>query len=174
MALHRKERMAGEFRYCYGKVQTMKLRTFKEEDSFHKREIVEEISTWLNQKPIINADDYVVWIFSEQKIGILMHLNPELVCPLFNPPDNYDYGWAWMLEFFISGVLCDRCRVDDTKFTIPLELKHETSFAGETVTFSGESVTFKNYLKAFIDVAKIRLGERDIAETKENNNERDS
>jgi hypothetical protein len=143
----------------------MKLRTFKEEDSFHKREIVEEISTGLNQQPIINADDYVVWIFSEQRIGILMRLNPELVCPLFNPPDDYDYRWAWMLEFFIDGMLYDRCRVDDTKFTIPLGLKHETSFAGETVTF-------KHYLKAFIDVAKIRLGERNIAETKENDNER--
>lgn len=125
----------------------MRLRMFKEEDSFHKREIVEEISTGLNQQPIINADDYVVWMFSEQKIGILMRLNPELVCPLFNPPDDYDYRWAWMLEFFVDGVLYDRVRVDDTKFTIPLGLKYETPFAGETVTF-------KNYLKSFIDVAK--------------------
>lgn len=145
----------------------MKLRTFKEEDSFHKREIIEEISTGLNQKPIINADDYVVWVFSEQKIGILMRLNPELVCPLFNPPDDYDYRWAWMLEFFVEGALYDRVRVDDTKFTIPLELEYETPFAGE-------AVTFKNYLKSFIDVAKIRLGERNITETKENDNERNS
>lgn len=139
----------------------MKLRIFKEEDSFHKREIVEEISTGLNKQPIINADDYVVWTFSEQKIGILMRLNPELVCPLFNPPDDYDYRWAWMLEYFFAGVLCNRVRIDDTKFTIPLELKNKTQFAGETVTY-------KNYLKSFIDVAKIRLGERDIVETKEN------
>ena len=137
----------------------MRPRMFKEEDSFHKREIVEEISTGLNQQPIINADDYVVWMFSEQKIGILMRLNPELVCPLFNPPDDYYYRWAWMLEFFVDGVLYDRVRVDDTKFTIPLGLKYETPFAGETVTL-------KNYLKSFIDVAKIRIDERSVAKTK--------
>ena len=137
----------------------MKLRTFKEEDSFHKREIVKEISTGLNQQPIINADDYVVWIFNEQKIGILMRLNPELVCPLFNPPDDYNYGWAWMLEFFADGALYDRSRIDDTKFTIPLELKNKTVSAGKTITF-------KNYLKAFIDVAKIRIDERNVTKTK--------
>lgn len=139
----------------------MKLRTFTDEDSFHKREIVEEISTGLNKQPIINAYDYVVWTFSEQKIGILMRLNPELVCPLFNQPDNYDYRWAWMLEFFADGVLLDRVRVDDTKFTIPFGLEYAKQFAGETVTF-------KNYLKSFIDIAKIRLGGRDIVETKGN------
>lgn len=137
----------------------MKLRTFTDEDSFHKREIIEEISTGLNLRPIINADDYVVWMFNEQKIGILMRLNPELACPLFNPPDDYNYGWAWMLEFFIDGALYDRSRIDDTKFTIPCELKNKTVSAGETITF-------KNYLKAFIDVAKIRLDERSVTKTK--------
>ena len=120
----------------------MKLRTFKEEDSFHKKEIVEKISTELNQTPIINSDNIVVWIFQEQKIGILMELNPELTCPLFNPPEDYDYRWAWSLQLFVAGKKFDHACLRDQVFTIP---------------FSGSRESYKSDVSVFIELTKLRL-----------------
>lgn len=120
----------------------MKLRTFKEEDSFHKKEIVEQISKELNQTPIINSDNIVVWIFQEQKIGILMELNTELSCPLLNPPEDYDYRYAWSLQLFVAGSKFDHVCLRDQVFKIP---------------FSDSILSYKSDVSCFIELAKQRL-----------------
>ena len=120
----------------------MKLRTFKEEDSFHKKEIVERVSTELNQTPIVDSENVVLWVFSEQKIGILMELNTELSCPLINPPEDYDYRWAWSLQLFVAGKKFDHVCLRDQVFKIP---------------FSDCTLSYKNYVSSFIKLAKQRL-----------------
>ena len=122
----------------------MKPRAFKEEDSFHKKEIVERISAELNQTPIVDSENVVLWVFSEQKIGILMELNTELSCPLVNPPENYDYHWAWSLQLFVAGKKFDHVCLRDQVFTIP---------------FSDCTLTYKNDVSSFIELAKQRLNE---------------
>lgn len=123
----------------------MRLRVFKEEDSFHKKEIVEIISSELNRTPIIDSENVVVWIFKEKRIGILMELNSELSCPLFIPPENYDYRYAWSLQFFVDGKKFDHVCLNDNEYKIP---------------FSIDAVSYKNYVSSFIKVAKQRLGEQ--------------
>ena len=126
----------------------MHFRKYQEEDSFHKKEIVEKISKELNREPIINSRNFVVWTFNEKEIGILMELNPLLACPAAEQHIT-DIGYAWMLELFNKGINYDRVGLDDNVYRIPF-IK-----GGD---FGGETVTYENYLKSFIDIAKIRLG----------------
>ena len=124
----------------------MHFRTYQEEDSFHKKEIVRKISEELMQKPIIDSDNFVIWTFPEKEIGILMELNPLLACPAAKQ-HVADINYAWMLELFDKGVNYYRVGLDDNVFRIP--------FVGGNPV--GNIVTYENYLNSFISVAKIRL-----------------